>query len=144
MSTAENKAIVRHLLEEGFNAGNLAVFDAMLAPTCVNHNPAAPLSRDRNGLKQFWAALCAGFPDQHTVIEDLIAEGDRVVKRATLRATHTGEFNGLLPTGKQVTLEVISIYRIADGRVTDIWWSYDNLGLLQQLGVVPQPEPVTV
>ena len=146
MSTAENKTIVRRLLEDGFNAGNFAVFDELLAPDFVNHDPANPTARDRDGLKQYWAALCAGFPDQHTVAEELLADGDKVVKRAAFRATHTGTFNGLPPTGKQVTNASISIYRIVDGRITAIWWGYDNLGVLQQLGVIPQAqaEPVGV
>ena len=144
MSTAENKTIVRRLLEDGFNAGNLAVFDEMLAPDFVNHDPANPTVRDRDGLKQYWAALCAGFPDQHTVAEELLADGDKVVKRATFRGTHAGTFNGLPPTGKPVTIASISIYRIVDGRITDIWWGYDNLSVLQQLGVVPRAEPVGV
>ena len=144
MSTAENKTIVRRLLEDGFNAGTLAVFDEMLAPDFVNHDPANPTARDREGLKQYWAALCAGFPDQHTVAEELLAEGDKVVKRATFRGTHTGTFNGLPPTGQQVTIASISIYRLVDGRITAIWWGYDNLSVLQQLGVVPQAEPVGV
>ena len=143
MSTAENKTIVRRLLEEGFNAANLAVFDEMLAPDFANHDPANPAARDREGLKLHWAALCAGFPDQHSVAEDLIAEGDRVVKRATFRATHTGAFNGIPPTGRRITLQVLSLYRIVDGRVREIWWGYDNLGVLQQLGVIAQPETVT-
>ena len=144
MSTAENKTIVRRLLEDGFNAGTLAVFDEMLAPDFVNHDPANPTVRDREGLKQYWAALCAGFPDQHTVAEELLADGDKVVKRATFQGTHTVTFNGLPPTGKRVTIALISIYRIVDGRVTAIWWGYDNLSVLQQLGVVPQAEPVGV
>ena len=144
MSTAENKTIVRRLLEDGFNAGNLAAFDEMLAPAFVNHDPANPTVRDRDGLKQYWAALCAGFPDQHTVAEDVIAEGDKVVKRARAQLTHTGTFNGLPPTGKRVTAESISIYRLVDGRITEIWWGYDNLSILQQLGVIPQAESVGV
>lgn len=143
MSAAENKAIVRHLLEAGFNAGNLSVFDEMLAPAFVNHDPAAPMARDREGLKQYWAAICTGFPDHHSVAEDLIVEGDQVVKRATFHGTHTGEFMGLAPTGKQVANTTISIYRITDGRVTEIWWGYDTFGLMQQLGAIPQPEPAT-
>ena len=144
MSTAENKTIVRRLLEDGFNAGNLAVFDELLAPDFVNHDPANPTVRDRDGFKQYWAALCAGFPGQHTVAEDLLADGDKVVKRAIFRGTHAGTFNGLPPTGKPVTIASISIYRIVDGRITAIWWGYDNLGVLQQLGVVPRAEPVGV
>lgn len=143
MTTEENKALVRRLLEEGFNTGNKAVFDAMLADDFEDHDPSQAAVADREGLEQYWAALCAGFPDQHTAIDDLIAEGDRVVKRATWRGTHTGKFNGLPPTGRSVTLKVISIYRIEDGKVKEIFWGYDSLTLLQQLGVIPVPESVS-
>lgn len=142
MTTEENKAIVRRLLEEGFNACNMAVFDEMLADDFTNHDPGQPAAVDREGLKQMWAGLCAAFPDQHTVADDVIAEGDQVVKRATFRGTQTGEFNGLPPTGRPVTNKSISIYRIKDGKVKEIYWGYDNLGVLQQLGVIPVPEPV--
>lgn len=144
MSTEENKAIVIRLLEEGFNANNPAVFDEMLAGSFVNHDPAQAAVVDREGLKRHWAAVCAAFPDNRTVVEDLITEGDRVVKRARWQGTHTGELQGIPPTGKQVTLPSISIYRIAGGKVGELWWGYDNLSLLQQLGVLPQPEPAAV
>lgn len=142
MTTEANKAIVRRLLEEGFNTGNMAVLDEMLADDFVNHNPSEPASVDREGLKQGWAAICAGFPDQRSEIDDLIAEKDQVVKRSTFRGTQTGEFNGIPPTGRPVTLQVISIYRITDGKVKEIYWAYDNLSTLQQLGIVPIPEQV--
>ena len=138
----ENKAIVRRLLEEGFNANNPAVFDEMLADDFANHDPSQPASVDREGLKQGWSALCTGFPDQHSTIEDLIGEGDQVVKRATWRGTHTGEYNGLPPTGRTVTLPTISMYRIAGGKIKEIYWGYDSLSILQQLGVLPVPEQV--
>lgn len=144
MTIEENKAIVRRLLEEGFNTGNLAVFDEMLAADFTNHDPAQPAAADREGLKQSWSALCAGFPDQHSVIDDLIAEGNRVVKRATFSGTQTGEFNGLPPTGRSVVIKTISIYRMEGGKVQEIYWGYDNLSTLQQLGVLPVPEQVGV
>lgn len=144
MTTEENKTIVRRLLEDGFNAGNTSLFDEMLTRDFANHDPSQPAVADREGLKQYWASLRGGFPDQHTVIDDLIAEGNQVVKRATWHGTHTGEFTGLPPTGRAVTLKVISIYRIAGSKVQEIYWGYDSLTLLQQLGVVPIPEHVGV
>jgi predicted ester cyclase len=70
----------------------------------------------------------------------MVAEGDRVVKRFTLRGTHTGDFNGIPPTGKQITFEGIDILQLADGKISEIWIAYDMLGVLQQLGVIPVPE----
>jgi len=141
MSIEQNKAIVLRLLEEGFNANDPAVFDQLLAEDFVNHDPAQPTATDREGLKRYWATVCAAFPDGHTTAEDLIGEGEKVVKRSSWRGTHTGELQGIPPTGKQVTLDTVSTYRIADGKVREIWWGYDNLGLLRQLGVLPQPTP---
>jgi steroid delta-isomerase-like uncharacterized protein len=141
MAVEENKAIVLRLLEQGFNANDPAVFDELLADDFTNHDPSQPAAVDREGLKQFWAALCHAFPDQHTAIEDLVGEGDKVVKRAHWRGTQTGELMGIPPTGKQATMSTVSIYRIADGKVREMWWGYDTLGLLTQLGVVPQPAP---
>jgi steroid delta-isomerase-like uncharacterized protein len=139
MATEENKAIVLRLLEQGFNANDPAVFDELLADDFVNHDPSQPDATDREGLKRFWSALCHAFPDQHTAVEDLVGEGDRVVKRAIWRGTQSGELLGIPPTGKQATMSTISIYRLADGKVRDMWWAYDSLGLLRQLGALPEP-----
>jgi steroid delta-isomerase-like uncharacterized protein len=94
----------------------------------------------REGIKQFYATLRAAFPDIHFTIEDQIAEGDRVVTRWTARATHTGEYQGIPPTGKQFSLTGIDIDRIANGKVVECWPIADELGVLQQLGVIPAPE----
>jgi steroid delta-isomerase-like uncharacterized protein len=140
MSADENKAIVRHFLEEFFNQGNWALADELFSPTFINHDPAAPQARDREGLVRYFQGNHAGFPDGHTTADDIIAEGDKVVKRWTFRGTHSGEWSGMPPSGKQVTMTGFSMYRIDDGKIQEIWWNYDTLGLLQQLGVVPTPE----
>lgn len=88
--------------------------------------------------------LRSGFPGMHTTINELLADGDRVVKRFTMHATQTGEFNAISATGRPVTLQGIDIHRLENGRIKQIWWGYDNLGMLQQLGVIPQPEQVQV
>ncbi len=82
-------------------------------------------------------AMVAGFPDGKWILDDAVAEGDKVAVRYTFRGTHQGELLGIPPTGKQVTMTGINIYRIVNGQFAEIWESYDKFGLLQQLGVLP-------
>ena len=143
MSTEANKALVRRTLEEFYNKGNIARADEFFAADYANHDPAQPEARDLEGLKRYWMATCAGFPDHETTIEELLADGEMVVKRATTRGTQTSEFNGLPATGKRLVVSSISIYRIVDGKIAECWWGYDSLGIMQQLGVMPLPESST-
>lgn len=137
MSTETNKALVRRTLEEFYNQGNMALADEFFAPDFVNHNPNMPHVHDLAGLKQATQEIRAAFPDNHTTIDDLIAEGEQVVKRSTLVGTHQAEWNGIPATGKRMTISGITIYRIAGGKIAECWWGYDSLGALQQLGVIP-------
>jgi predicted ester cyclase len=102
----------------------------------VNHSPAAGTTADREGIKQYITMLHTAFPDFHCAIGDLIAEGDKVVVRLMCRGTHKGEFMGISPTGRQGIVMSISILCFAGGRVVERWNVTDNLGVLQQLGVV--------
>ncbi len=138
MSTEENKAIYRRIWDELLNKGNLAVVDELVAPSYVFHDPQGSFSGPQ-GLKQFITAFRSAFSDMQFTVEDMIAEGDKVVKRWTLRAKHTGDFMGITPTGKQVEITGTSIGRFADGRSVEDWEALDHLGLMQQLGVVPPP-----
>lgn len=138
MSTEENKALVRRGYEEGLNQKNLAVFDELGAPDFVLHN-ASMTTQGREAYKQFVSMYFAAFPDVHFIVEDLIAEGDNVVARHTFRGTHQGDLMGIAPTGKQVTVTGMTITRFANGRVVEQWLSFDALGMLQQLGVIPAP-----
>lgn len=142
MAAEENKAIVCRWVDEAYNPGNVGLMDELFAADFVNHDPANPQVRDLEGLKQDVRTQQAGFPDRHTTIDELLADGDKVIKRFTFRGTQTGEWNGIPATGKQVTLQGIDILRIENGQITEIWWGYDALGVLQQLGVIPQPEQV--
>ena len=137
MSTEENKAIVRRWMEECYNQGNLAVADELIAPDYVNHS--APLGQvpGVEGEKQYATMIRSAYPDFHVAIEDQIAEGDKVVTRYTVRGTHEGEFMGIPPTDKQITVTGVHIHRIAGGKVVEGWSEFDQLGALQQLGVVP-------
>ncbi len=139
MSTAENKALYRRY-SEALSQRDYARFDELFAPTYVYHAPGLPdLPPGPEGLKQLVSGYVAAFPDVQATIEDLIADGDTVVARLTYRGTHQGAFQGIAPTGKQISMSSIDIVRIADGKIVEEWESPDNLGLLQQLGVVPTP-----
>jgi steroid delta-isomerase-like uncharacterized protein len=142
MSTEENKAIVRRAIEEGWNHGNVAVFDELCAPNFIYHDPGIPDVRTLEGYKRFAAEIRTAFPDLHFTIEDLVAEGDQVVMRWTFRGTNTGDLVTPMPlpaTGKQVTVTGISIGRFAGGKALEVWNQGDNLGEMQRLGVIPAP-----
>ncbi|HZG66742.1 MAG TPA: ester cyclase, partial [Herpetosiphonaceae bacterium] len=142
MTSETNKAIMHRYVEDGDNAENMDVIDELFAGDFVNHDPTQPATRDLLALKQFMLARQAAFPDQRTTIEDRVVEGDKVVKRWTWRGTQMGEFHGIPATRRQVTIAGLDILRVSDGKIREIWWGYDMLGVLQQLGVIPQPELV--
>jgi len=137
MTTETNKAIIRRIVEEIQNRDNLALIDELLAPNFVNHTPAPGLPPDREGIKQLLSMFRAAFPDGSMTIEDMIAEGDKVVSRKTYRGTHQGEFLGIPPTGRHITIGLIDIMRLVDGKVVEHWNIGDDLSMLQQLGVLP-------
>lgn len=141
MSTENNKANVRRGYE-AVNQKNLAVFDELLTPDIVFHI-ASTTMQGLEAYKQFLAMLFTAFPDLQFTIEDMIAEGDFVVVRHTTRGTHQGNFRGISPTGKQVSGTGMFIDRIVNGKAVEQWMNGDDLGLLQQLGVVPTPEQVS-
>ena len=138
MSTEENKAKVRRIIEEVWNRGNLAILDELIAPNCVFHDPRSTL-HGPEGIKRYVMMYRIAFPDVHFTIDDLIAEGERVVIRWTVTGTHKGELQGIAPTGKHVTVTGMVMSRFAKGKVEEDWINFDALGLLQQLGVVPSP-----
>jgi steroid delta-isomerase-like uncharacterized protein len=140
MSAKENKAIARRADEELFDRGNLDVADELFALNFVYHDPAS--GEDWHGpesVKQYATMLRAAFPDLHYTVEDQIAEGDKVVTRYTASGTHQSELMGIAPTGNWVEITGISITRIQDGKIEEIWENYDTLGMMQQLGVVTLP-----
>jgi steroid delta-isomerase-like uncharacterized protein len=141
----ENKKLERRAIEEVWNQGNYAVVDEIVASDYLGHssNPATE-THGREGVKQFYMALHSAFPDIHFAIEDQVAEGDKVVTRWTARATHNGEYQGIPPTGNRGELTGITIERIAGGKIVECWSNYDELGLLQQLGVIPSSEQTAI
>lgn len=140
MSLEANKANVRRMIEEAWNRGNLAVVDELLAVDAVDHHdPDVPSFATH--MKEEITKFHRAFPDFHFAIEDMVAEGDKVAFRATISGTHQGEFNGIPPTGRRIAFEHIHITRFVDGKGVDHWAVFDFLGMLQQLGAIPQRQP---
>ena len=138
MSAQENKMIVDRYREKVFNEKNLAAVERYLAPDYVRQDPGAPAEvHGPDGVKQLVSVFFTAFPDIHFAAEDMIAEGDKVVQRLTSHGTHQGEFMGIPPTDKHVTVTAIEIFRLVDGKIAEQWVEADYLGLMQQLGVIP-------
>ena len=135
MSTEENKALIRRSYE-AFNQRNWEDFYEQAVDDYVFHTPSMT-GHGKEAYKQFLSMYLTAFPDVHLAIEDIIAEGDTVVVRQTFTGTHQGNLMGIAPTGKYVTVTAILINRIANGKGIELWINGDDLGILQQLGVVP-------
>jgi len=137
MSIDENKAIARRWNDEVWSKGSLAAVDELLAADFVFNYPTPGAAPDREGYKQTVTSLCAPFADIKCTTDDMVAEGDKVAVRWTWRGTHKGEFMGIAPTGKEVTVTGICILHIVGGKIVEDWGQMDNLGMMQQLGVFP-------
>lgn len=140
MSAEANKAIVRRFNEAFITQGDMDVFNQILAPDFVNHSAPPGVSPGAEGVQQLFALYRAAFPDLRAEIYDLIAEGDKVVTRKAFHGTHLGPLMDLPPTGRTVTIGVIDIVRVENGRIVEHWNVVDQLGMLQQLGGIPAPE----
>jgi steroid delta-isomerase-like uncharacterized protein len=138
MATQDNKALVLQFVEEFWNRGNRAAADELMTPDATIHEP--PVG-DVAGLKAFNAMFRAAFPDWHSTAEELVAEGDTVAERWTGRGTHRGELHGIPPTGRQVAVPGVVFYRVRDGKIAEFRGQFDQLSLLQQLGVAPAAAP---
>ena len=137
MSPEENKALVRRFVEEVFNQGNLAAVDRFLAAEYRDANALPGQEPGREGAKRAFSLYQEVFPDLRYTIEEMIAEGDTVVTRVTFRGTHRGAFLGIPPTNRQVSVPAVHITRLVEGTIREHWSLMDDLGLMQQLGVVP-------
>jgi steroid delta-isomerase-like uncharacterized protein len=139
-AVSANKEIVRRLVDGVWRDRNLAIVDELVAQDYVGHDPTQPEPiQGRDGFKQYVGMYQSAFHDATVTIDAQIAEGDMVVTRWTGRGTHTGELMGVSPTGKEVTVSGITVTRLADGKIAEEWELMDALGMLVQLGAVPQP-----
>lgn len=139
-STHANKQIVEELISALFTDGDLTAIDRYLDPEFVDHDPPLPDAPDGpEGIRQAAALFRRAFPDWRSDDEHLIAEGDLVVEHFVAHGTHRGSVMGESPTGRDVVLRGINIFRIADGKIAERWGRLDDLGLQQQLGLLPAP-----
>jgi predicted ester cyclase len=134
MSIEENKAVACRWNDELYSRGNLAAVDELFAADFVWHYAPPGVAPDRDGYKRYVSDMLGPFAAMSCVAEDIVAEGDRVVVRWRWSGTHVGEYMGIAPTGKQVTLTGIHILRIAGGKIVEEWGESDNLGFMEQLG----------
>ena len=136
MSLEDNKQIVRRY-QEIYNSNQLAALGEVLAEDLAMPKVMAGLPPGLEGAKRVHEITLTGMPDWRTEIEDLIAEGDKVVARITMTGTHTGDFWGIPTTGKRVEFTGIYIVRIEAGKIVEHWGEEDGVSLMQQLGVMP-------
>jgi steroid delta-isomerase-like uncharacterized protein len=138
MSLEENKALVRRFVEEVQCRHNLAALDELYSPDFVDRSGMTD-PPNLESVRRFFGGMFAAFPDMRFTIRQQIAEGDKVVTHKTFHGTHLGPFMGIPATGKAVTIDVMDIYTVIGGRITEHWTVGDMLGMLQQLGVAPEP-----
>jgi steroid delta-isomerase-like uncharacterized protein len=140
MSTEQNKIQARRFMDEVINGGNVGKIDELTAEGFVDHQAPPGVPPTREGVKGFVTAFRKAFPDLHYTIHDVIAEGDRVVQRATGHGTMKGEFQGMPASGKAATWEEIHITRFENGKAVEHWGVTDQMGMMTQLGFVEAPK----
>ena len=138
MSEPENSALLRRYYEEVLNLGKLEVIDEVIAPEYVSHhNDPAHLPPGPAGVKAFVSITRTGFPDLHLTVDQLFAQGDQVASMWTMEGTHTGDWFGAAATGRRAKWSGIVVTRFAGGKIAEDWYNFDQVSLLQQLGIIP-------
>lgn len=137
MSSETNKSIVRRMFEEDLNTDNREMGQVLFIPDFVDHTNPPGLQHGIEGHNRLVALLHSAFPDIKYTIDDIFAEADRVCVRVTMRGTHEGDFFGIPPTGKRVSVSGTHILRIQDGKIAEHWGNNADLHMMQQLGVIP-------
>jgi steroid delta-isomerase-like uncharacterized protein len=131
------KSAAQNLIAKGFNRKDLSAFEAYFSRDLNDHALPPGVPEGFAGRKMFYSALLAAFPDMHVRIEDVFAEGDKLVTRWFAHGTHNGDMMGIPPTGKQISVGGIAIDRFENGQSVEHWEIFDQAGLMQQLGVIP-------
>src|SRR5215208_1780728 len=140
MSAEESKAVMRRFWEV-WEQGNIDLLDELLAREYINHTLATPdLPPGPEGVKEVVSMFHSAMPDLRVVIEEMIAEGEKVATRYALEGTHEGELFGAAPTGKQLSIKSITLERVSDGKIIEHWRVTDEMGMMRQLGVFRAPE----
>ena len=136
----ENKDLAQRSWEMLVNEQNPDAIDELYTPNFVWHEPDQDIQGSEEA-RQFLNTHLSAFPDMHVSVEEVIAEGEKVVTRWTIRGTHQGELEEFgPPTGRQIEIKGITIHRIEDGKIAEEWERYDNLSIMQQLGLASEPQ----
>ena len=144
-TTTHNKQLVEEFISALFTDGDLTAVDRYVDPDCIDHDPPLPGAPDGpEGLRQVAALFRHAFPDWRSDVEHMIAEGDLVAEHFVAHGTHRGSVMGESPTGHDVVLRGVNIFRITDGKIVERWGRLDDLGLLQQLGLAQRPVATTM
>jgi steroid delta-isomerase-like uncharacterized protein len=139
VSVEESKRVVQSLYDDVFNAGKMEMLDEFLADDFVEHEIFPGIPPTKEGVKQFFQMMRTAFPDLHVAVGMMVAEGDLVVAHVKFEGTHQADFLGIPATGKPMSVAAIDILRVRDGRAREHWGLFDQLAMMQQLGVVPAP-----
>lgn len=139
MSTEQNKAVFRRIVEEGLNKNDTKVIDELFASNLVDHDLPPGTPPGPEGSKGKFAYFMSAFPDIHFTFEGEVAEGDKVAGRGYFTGTHKGEFQGVPPTGKKINVKFMDVWRFENGKLVEYWGQPDVMGLMQQLGAIPSP-----
>jgi steroid delta-isomerase-like uncharacterized protein len=132
-------SLIRRMVERAFNQGSFAVVDELVPPNGIAHTSTWGIHHNRDGLKQLIAILRAAFPDLHCTVEDEINQDNKVAAHWTMRGTHTGVLLGNRPTGRPIVVQGMFFACTKNGQIVEGWMLLDQMGILQQLGIVPPP-----
>ncbi|GAC1394718.1 MAG: hypothetical protein NVS4B11_00320 [Ktedonobacteraceae bacterium] len=135
--TRESNISAQERFGGAVNSGDFRVFDAVVAPDSIDHDPAPGQGPGPEGFRQFFATLRTAFPDLKVSVEHMVTDADNVAIAYTITGTHQGTFMGFAPTGKRMQARGVQIGKFADGKLVERWGSSDQLGILQQLGLAP-------
>ncbi|WP_171041455.1 ester cyclase [Sinomonas susongensis] len=139
MAPADNQATFRRVMEEGFGQGNLDVLDELMSPDFIEHEAGPGEGRGLEGVKAIVTMLHTAFPDVRATIEEMSADGDKLWARVVFEGTHTGDLLGIPPTGKPVRVDAIDLCRFEAGKLVEHWGVFDRMGMMEQVGAIPQP-----
>jgi steroid delta-isomerase-like uncharacterized protein len=140
LHTKQNKDLIRRTVEEIWNQGNYSALERFVSRDFIVRLPDNETIQGVEGIKQFFSQLRNAFPDIRFVIDDQVAEADRVVTHWTAKGTHQGTFKGIPPSGKRLNFTAIDINRIVNEKIVECWSKVDELGILKQLGAIPVVE----
>ena len=137
----QDKELARRFYDEVLSTGDLDRVAEFCTEDIVDHEAPPGMPEGQEGVKAFIRMFREAFPDLKATVEDILSEGDRVAARVKYTGTHEGEFMGVPPSGKTIEVETIDIVRVVDGRAAEHWGVTDNIGLMQQIGAIPEAAP---